>query len=246
MPKRQTITLAIIFAMEAEALPFIKKLNFSPVQDNTLAPVKVFQSDFFEGATCYLFVNGQCRKHGVDRVGTQSSAITAWEVIKSYAPNLIINAGTAGGFKSQGAEIADVYLSDDFIYYHDRRIPLPQFDQYGEGAFPSISTRELAADLNLKQGVISSGNSLDMTDEDLKRIQSKFATIKEMEAAAIAEVAHEKAVPFLAVKSITDLIDSAASTPDEFLKNFEEANQTLSTQLEAIIHTLLAKPHFFM
>lgn len=48
---------------------------------------------------------------------------------------------------------------------HDRRIPLPMFDVYGVGCEASMPATKLVAALGLKEGVVSSGNSLDYTDK---------------------------------------------------------------------------------
>lgn len=44
----------------------------------------------------------------------------------------MINAGTAGGYKSKGAAIGDVFIGSH-IRHHDRRIPIPGFQEYGIG-----------------------------------------------------------------------------------------------------------------
>lgn len=65
---------------------------------------------------------------------------------------------------TQGASIGDIFISTSTMN-HDRRIPLPMFDVYGVGCEASTPTEKLVAALGLKQGVVSSGNSLDYTDK---------------------------------------------------------------------------------
>ena len=59
--------------------------------------------------------------------------------------------------------------------------------------------------LDLKLGIVSSGNSLNCTDLDRAALDSAGAHVKEMECAAIAYVAHLFKTPFLAVKAIVRL-----------------------------------------
>jgi hypothetical protein len=60
----------------------------------------------------------------VDNVGTVPAAVTAYLAAQEFKPDLIISAGTAGGFRSKGAGIGDVFLAKGFAN-HDRRIPIP-------------------------------------------------------------------------------------------------------------------------
>ena len=65
----------------------------------------------------------------------------------------------------------------------------------------------LIAALGLKSGIVSSGNSLNCGPEDRAALEASGASIKEMEGASIAYVASLFAVPLLAVKAITDIVD---------------------------------------
>ncbi|KAK3010542.1 hypothetical protein RJ639_011445 [Escallonia herrerae] len=61
---------------------------------------------------------------GVNSVGTVSASLVTYASIQALQPDLIINAGTAGGFKAKGACIGDAFLASD-VAFHDRRIPIP-------------------------------------------------------------------------------------------------------------------------
>ena len=71
-----------------------------------------------------MAVAGKCQLHGVDNVGTVPAAVTAYLAVHEFKPDLMISVGTAGGFKSKGAAIGDVFLATAFAN-HDRRIPIP-------------------------------------------------------------------------------------------------------------------------
>ena len=63
--------------------------------------------------------------------------------------------------------------------------------------------------VRLQAGIVSSGNSLDYTKEDMDVMEQHGASVKEMEAAAIAWAAHLHACPMFALKAITDIVDGA-------------------------------------
>lgn len=55
--------------------------------------------------------NGKCARYGVDEVGTVPAALNTYIAIKHVNPDLIINAGTAGGFRRKDAAIGRTPLS---------------------------------------------------------------------------------------------------------------------------------------
>ena len=59
----------------------------------------------------------------------------------------------------------------------------------------------------VQSGIVSSGNSLDFTMEDLHLFEAHGVAVKEMEAAAVAWAAHLHATPVFALKAITDIVD---------------------------------------
>lgn len=67
------------------------------------------------------------------------------------------------------------------------------------------------------------------------------ASVKEMEAAAIAWVAQQFKVPFFAIKVITDIVDGGRPTHEEFLGNLHSAAQSLQRELPRIIKFIANK-----
>lgn len=55
--------------------------------------------------------------------------------------------------------------------------------------------------------MVSSGNSLDYTEQDMTFMLSNKVAVKEMEAAAVAWVASMFQAPMFCLKSITDIVD---------------------------------------
>lgn len=61
---------------------------------------------------------------------------------QALKPDLLINAGTAGGFESKGMGIGDVLVSST-IHNHDRRMLLPIFVDYGVHNHAAVATSKL-------------------------------------------------------------------------------------------------------
>jgi len=227
--------IVLIMAMEDEARPIIQELNLIH-SGKLLSPLPM---EFYEGKyksiNIDLVTSGKCDKHNVDNVGPQAAILNTATAVSRLQPDLIINPGTAGGFIGAGGSIGDVYLSYPMICYHDRRIPLPGFDAYGIGSYYCYDTRDIASSLGLKTGIVSTGSSLDYTDKDLELIKSYGGVVKEMEAASIAWVADLYKVPFFAIKSITDLVDSSTPTEEEYIRNLTSASISLSREVVRVI-----------
>jgi len=212
--------------MEAEAQLFIDKLNLTKIKQ--VHSVKIFGDKHEE---IFVSVNGKCKKTGADHIGTNGGLLNTYIFNETINPNIIINAGTAGGFNRMGADIGDVYLASDQAVFHDRRIPLPIFDEYGIGRYALFDNYNLAEKLQLKKGIISTGNSLDYTSSELEFFKNNNVSLKDMEAATIAWICEEIEKPFVAIKSVTDIVDSNIESALEFEKNFEIAVKNLTSKL---------------
>lgn len=227
--------ILLIMAMHDEAEPLLSKLA---LKDNgRLNPNYTIEhySGQISGHTIDLIVNGKCSVYKVDQIGTQVSTLCAHIGIQEFKPNIILNAGTAGGFLSDNAKVGDVYLSYPVINYHDRRINIPDFKEYGIGQYPAYNCTSIAKDICLRTGIVTTGNSLDYTEQDMAMIKSYNGVVKDMEAAAIAWVAQQHGLPFLAIKSITDIVDGEHPTEKEFIKNLHIASESLARQTVKVI-----------
>ena len=232
--------IVIIMAMEVEALPLITRLRIAspPIVIEPPLSIVAYQGSF-ESAIVTIVVNGKDKRYAVDSIGTQPATLAAFLAIKKFQPDCIINAGTAGGFQKKGGVIGDVYVSAGSICYHDRRILLPGFREYGIGSYPVFDVGPMAKQLHCKTGIVSTGNSLDATEKDLEVIAANNASVKEMEAAAIASIADCYQIPMIAVKAITDIVDGDKPTHEEFLQNLAAASENLQQKVVAILKYLV-------
>jgi 5'-methylthioadenosine nucleosidase len=67
------------------------------------------------------------------------------------------------------------------------------------------------------------------------------ATVKDMEAAAIAWVCEKLDVPFMALKVITDIVDGDRPSHEEFMENLGHAAHALHEALPKTIQFIAGK-----
>jgi 5'-methylthioadenosine nucleosidase len=230
--------ISFIVAMESEAEPVVEAFNLEEdLSFHPEMPMRAWQGKV-GSLHLSLVINGKDTDSGLDLIGTQAATLATRFAIEKYNPQLIVNAGTAGAFGKNGAKIGDVYLSCDHILFHDRRVPIAGWDKQSIGYYPVWEGVSDIASMGYKTGVVTTGNSLDMTEEDEKSILHLGGEIKEMEAAAVAWVAKLHQIPVFCIKAITDLMDSGNLTQDDFLKNLRLATSNLKDACVRIIHAL--------
>jgi 5'-methylthioadenosine nucleosidase len=165
--KKPISTVVIVIAMQTEALPLVNLFQLTEDHDSPFG--KGVPWVRYHGAYKDLNLNiiwpGKDAILGVDSVGTVSASLVTYAAIQALQPDLIINAGTAGGFKAKGASVCDVFVVSE-VAFHDRRIPIPVFDLYGVGLRKTHPTPNLLEQLNLKACRLSTGDSLDMSSQD--------------------------------------------------------------------------------
>ncbi|CAN0899374.1 5'-methylthioadenosine/S-adenosylhomocysteine nucleosidase [Linum grandiflorum] len=216
-PPRPISSILIIIAMQTEAMPLVNKFQLKEDLDSVFpkgAPW-VRYSGTYKDLDINLVWPGKDTTLGVDCVGTVSAALVTYAAIQALKPDLIINAGTAGGFKAKGAGVGDVYLVCD-VAFHDRRIPIPI-------------------------GKLSTGDSLDMSPQDEASITANDAAVKDMEGAAVAYVAEMLQVPAIFVKAVTDIVDGDKPTAEEFLQNLASVTAALDDSVTQVVNFISGK-----
>jgi nucleoside phosphorylase len=232
--------LAVFFAMEEEAMPFIQSLSLAPDKDfgDSKLPFRYYRGRFKSSFDVLVAVNGKDPRYGVDNIGTEPATLNAYITLRQYMPDLCLSVGTAGGFQHKGASIGDVYLSTEAFRFHDRRIQIPGFSEYGVGHYPVFEIEGMAETLGLKKGVVSTANSLDYSEKDWEMMKKNNASVKEMEAAGIAWVAHLLHTPLLGLKAVTDFVDSPEKTEEQFFAHFALAIKKLHSNLHQVLDYL--------
>ena len=230
--------IAILFAMHEEASPIAERLQLGeskPLHGDLPARVRRGQIGAIEVIHC---VNGTDPFHDVDRIGTEAATLTSWLLIEDARPDLLINAGTCGGFVERGGEIGRTYVGGEAFLYHDRRVPLPGFDAQAVGRIPARRFEGVERLLGIDSGPVSTGSSLTETEQELAFFTDESVVAKDMEAAAVAVVARDRRVPLLALKAITDLVDAPEPSHVAFLRNLTRTTERLTDHLEVLIRDL--------
>lgn len=233
--------------MEAEAKPFVDHIGLKPIDDffPSHTPFHAY-GGMHNDTQVTVIANGKDTVYGtgVDNCGTVPASLAIFLALERLpSTDLIINAGTCGGFQRKGATIGDVYITTA-VANHDRRIPIPPFIPYGVGKIESkVASHldELVTANNFKFGICTTGNSLDKTSEDDTHMMANDASVKDMEAAAIAWSCAMWDKPFVGVKVVTDIVDGTKPTQDEFLENLHTASVSLQHALPIILDYVCGK-----
>ncbi len=232
----QVKKVLLVVTMETEAAPIIKILNLTKSAHSfSNLPMQGYTGKY-NGLDVFLILNGQDPMYKVQNVGTQPATLATYLGITHFHPDLVINIGTAGGIAENGAKIGDSYVSQK-IYFYDRRIPISGYAEYGMGGYDSANFEQIADKLSLKPGLICSGDSFDENQTDKDIILKYGCSAREMEAAGVAWVSMLTQTPMLAIKGITDMVDSKTDYED-FEKNFAEITKQLSEKIRDFLNLL--------
>ena len=236
--------VAFFFAMSAEGRGFAEELGLEgrgPLEPGQPAHwfhgrPRLAGSDH-EGGDLEVAVGfaGNCPIHGVDRIGTVPAALGAQSLVRRFEPDLLINAGTCGGFKERGAKIGSIYVGSRAFLFHDHRIPLAGFREFGIGRIPARRPDWVLEVLGAEPGVVSTGDSFTPTDEELAFFEQEGVHAKDMEAAAIARLAADLDLPFLAIKAVTDLVDDPEPEHEAFERNLARVSSLLQSRLGSFL-----------
>tara|TARA_R110001583_G_scaffold16041_5_gene65169 strand:+ start:31995 stop:32696 length:702 start_codon:yes stop_codon:yes gene_type:complete len=169
----------------------------------------------------FTFYKGQI--HGIDIVLLQSgigkvnAGIGAAVLIDNFAPDFVINTGCAGGFISD-LKVGDIVISKEAIYhdfdctvfgYKHGQVPGMPPSFIADSKLIELADRSIhkLTDLKTKCGTIVTGDQFMNDPEATKRIKGLIpeADAVEMEGAAIAQACHRFEVPFVVIRSISDI-----------------------------------------
>ena len=224
----------VVMAMEAEALPIRERLG---LEGPGVKIIEGLDARIWSNDLVHLVTNGIDPRFKVDSIGTLPAALATFAAINSVQAEIVISAGTCGGFIKMGGSIGEVIIANRCVF-HDHRIPLEDFEEYGFGDFPVADMGAVAESLGFRIGTVSTGDALDAQSFDMERLVEVQALAKDMEAAAVAWVCEKVGVPFTALKVTTDLVDGDEPTEIEFSANLQFASERLSEAMFSLIHEL--------
>lgn len=184
----------------------------------------IFELTFYEchinDVFCVLVESG---------VGKVNAARTTQILIDNIKVDYIFNIGVAGGVSSK-LSVGDIVIGEKLVQ-HD--FDITAFD-HEKGYIPKVGTYinadtyllTLASriinnikDINSHRGVIASGDIFCTETKMSEKIATKFnALCVEMEGASIAQVCYLSHIPFLIIRSISDVPNNSnVITYEEFL-----------------------------
>lgn len=164
------------------------------------------------------FINGTIGKNEVivceSGVGKVNASRTTQLLIDNYDVDCIINIGCAGALKEQ-LNIGDIVIGK-YLVQHD--FDITKFN-HDKGYIPNVGIK-IESDKNLLDmflnnidsnvfvGTIATGDIF-CTDKNMSlKIHNKFnADCVEMEGAAIAQVCYLCNIPFIIIRSISDVVN---------------------------------------
>lgn len=220
--------IAIIGAMEEEVT-----LLRDNIQDRKVEVIAgcEFTSGKMNGADVILLRSG---------IGKVNAAMSTTILLEKFKPNYCINTGSAGGYNPD-LNVGDVVISSE-VRHHDVDVTafgyeygqVPQLPPAFEADVKLVEIAENAAkkitDIQVVKGLIATGDSFMNDPKKVEYIQDKFTDLQavEMEAAAVAQVSHQFGVPFVVIRSLSDIAGKESDVSfEQFLEKAAVNSSTL-------------------
>jgi adenosylhomocysteine nucleosidase len=197
--------IAIIGAMEEEVR--LLRQNIDNAAEEVIGGSQ-YTSGSMQGVEVVLLRSG---------IGKVNAAMSTAVLLERFKPDFVINTGSAGGFDPD-LNVGDVVISSD-VRHHDVDVTAFGYE-YGQvpqlpAAFAAdeklkgiaAESAKETSDVKVVSGLIATGDSFMNDPARVEAIRDKFENLQavEMEAAAIAQVAHQFQVPFVIIRSLSDI-----------------------------------------
>ena len=198
------------------------------------------------------FYRGELAGHDViltrSGIGKVAASIATTILLDRFEPDCVINTGSAGGFDPE-LRVGDVVISDE-VRHHD--VNVTAFG-YEPGQLPQqpaafISDSKLIEvakqvmhqlpELQSRIGLICTGDQFMCDPDHIEQVRQTFPDMMaaEMEAAAIAQVCHQFKVPFVVIRSLSDI--AGTESPSTFEEYLEVAAKNSSAMIVAMLKQL--------
>jgi len=197
----------------------------------------------------YTFFEGQFNGQDVvivqSGIGKVAAALATALLIDKFAPDYVVNTGSAGGF-DQSLKVGDIVISSE-VRYHDVDVTafgyevgqLPAnppayipHETLVEAAQASIAKLD---NINTLVGLITTGDTFMTKDDDIAKARKNFPTMAavEMEGAAIAQTCLQFETPFVVIRSMSDIAGKESPT------SFEAYLETASVNSSDMVLNML-------
>ena len=225
-------TIAVVGAMEQE-IELLRE-SMADVKHVSFGKFSAYEGEL-AGKHTVLVLSG---------IGKVNAAVSTSWVIHQFAPDCVINTGSAGGL-GKGLKVGDVVIGET-VAHHDVDVTafgyvwgqVPQLPAVFTSDSNLIRQAEKAVQVfegaAVTQGLIVSGDRFVHSSEGVAEIRSHFPEVKavEMEAAAIAQTCHQLEVPFVIIRAVSDSADEKADISfEEFLKTAAVSSAKMVTEI---------------
>tara|TARA_B100000767_G_C19653887_1_gene487985 strand:- start:153 stop:875 length:723 start_codon:yes stop_codon:yes gene_type:complete len=226
----------IIGAMEAEVA--ILKSKLAKSKTITQSGFTFYQGEL-NGSEVIIVQSG---------IGKVAAALATAFLIDKFQPDYVVNTGSAGGFE-QTLKVGDIVVSSQ-VRYHD--VDVTAFG-YEKGQLPNQpaayvanpmlvdaakSSALLLTDIKSLVGLITTGDTFMTNEGDINKAKINFPDMVavEMEGAAIAHTCHHLDVPFVIIRSLSDI--AGKESPTSFDAYLEKAAVNSSQLVENMVEHL--------
>lgn len=195
--------IGIIGAMELEVESLKAMMDSANIE-------RISSVGFYSGK-----INGVDTVVAAAGIGKVNAAVCAQTMILKYSPDLLINVGVAGGLDKDFA-IGDIAVADS-VAEHDMDTTVTGdpagfisgidrvYMDCDKNVADLMEQAAKAVGLNVKRGVIASGDQFISSQEQRDKIIKDFSAIAaEMEGASIGHVCVMNDVPFGVLRAISD------------------------------------------
>lgn len=179
-------------------------------------------------------------------IGKVNAAIATTLLIQQYKPQYVMNCGSAGGFHKD-LQVGDIVISTE-VRYHDvdatvfgyeyGQIPQmpPVFEADPKLIGLAVAGARQIPNINVTEGLIASADSFMDDAERVAFVTSKFPDLlaADMEAAAIGQTCLRFDVPFVIIRSLSDIAGHKANT------SFGRFLQTAAAHSAAVIQSVVS------
>lgn len=212
------VVIGIIGAMDEEVALLKSKMT-------QLTKEEVSNIDFYIGKLADIDI--VLIKSGIGKVNAAKSTTILHE---KFAPEFIINAGSAGGLKHHHS-VGDIIISDEVIHhdvdatvfnYKLGQVPqMPEVFVADKTLIKLVETSIKNSNLSFDKGTIGTGDSFIGNEKQAGFIKTQFPNVLgvDMEAASIAQICYTYQTPFVIIRALSDIAGKDSSISfEEFLQ----------------------------
>lgn len=177
-------------------------------------------------------------------VGKGSAVLATSILLNHYSIDALLNIGTAGGL-DENEEVLDIVVSDSVVQHDFDTSPIDGDEGYGlffkadENLINIV--RQVMQDMHFRAhvGMVASGDQFIAEQAQIDRILTRFpkAICAEMEAGGIAQAAACYNVPFVVIRSLSDIAVKEGSHMD-FIEYVSVASERSARFCEKIVASL--------